>query len=95
VEGEGLSRVVGLVAGDLLEVLPEEALEGVLQGLHVAARVADDLDAALVVEQREEQVLDRHVGMAPRDRLAHGGLERQVELAADLAHSFSTPARRG
>jgi hypothetical protein len=57
--------------------------------------VVQDLGAARVVDQGEEQMLDRHVGVASRDRLAHGGLQHDVELAPDLAHSCSTPDRSG
>ncbi len=94
-KGERLARVVGLVARNLLEILTKEPLQLRLQGLCVSARVAEDLEPALVVEEREEKVLDGHVGMPPRDRLPHGGLQREVQLATDLAHSFSTPARSG
>ena len=91
VEGQRLARLVGLVAGHALEIVAEVALERGLQLAQIGARVVQDLGAARVVEQREEQVLDRHVGVPARDRLAHRRLEHDVKLAADLAHSCSTP----
>ena len=51
--------------------------------------------ALLVVNHRKQQVLHRDVVVPPRQRLAHRGLQHDVELAADPAHSFSAPARSG
>ena len=59
------------------------------------AGVAEDLGAPLVEGECVEQVLDGHVGVATHRGLAQRRLQREVELPADLAHSFSTPARRG
>ena len=95
VEGERLARLDRLVAGHALEIVGQELLERRLQRGHVRAGVQQDLLAALVVRERVEQVLDRQVGIPAHDGLAQGGLQRQVQLAPDLAHSFSTPARSG
>ena len=70
-------------------------LERRLQRVHVRTGVEQDLRALAVVEHGVEEVLHRHEGVAPHRRLAQRGLQHQVELAADLAHSFSTPALRG
>ena len=59
------------------------------------ADVLQHLFAALVVEQRVEQVLDGQVGVMALHRLARGRLERELQLPVDLAHSSSTPARSG
>src|SRR5262249_14551574 len=95
VEGERLARLVGLLARHALEVVAEVALERGLQLAQIGARVVQDLRAARVVDPGEEQMLDRHVRVASRGRLAHGRLEQDVELATDLAHSCSTPERSG
>jgi hypothetical protein len=95
VERERLARFVGVLAGHLLEVVAEVAVERGLERGHVGARVVQDLAAARVVDHREQEVLHRDVVVAPRERLAHGRLQHQMELSADPAHSFSAPARSG
>ena len=64
VEGEGLAVFEGLVAGDALQVLAEEALEGGLQGGQLGTRVGQDLGPLLVEAERVEQVLYGDVGVA-------------------------------
>ena len=95
VEREGLERVDRVVARHALEVLFEELLELDAQALHVGPRMAQDAGAVLVVQQGVEQMLDGQVGVSAHDGLAVGRLERQLEVATDRAHSFSTPERRG
>jgi hypothetical protein len=95
VEGQRLERLEGLVARHALQVLGEEALEGRLERTDLPARVAQDVEAPLVVEQRVEEMLDRHVGVPAHHGLAEGRLQGQMRLARDLAHSFSVPARSG
>ena len=95
VESQRLPAFEGLVSGHGLEIFGEEALQGRLQLGHLRPGVGQDLGPPLIVEQGVEQVLDRHVGVAASRRLAHGGLQGEVQLPPDLAHSFSTPARRG
>jgi len=89
VKGERLLRVVGLVAGNRLEVLGEEAIERRLERGKLSARMPQDLRPARVVQQRVEQVLDGQVGVPPRRRLAVGGLQHQLEFSADLTHASS------
>jgi hypothetical protein len=95
VEGQGLARLEGLVAGHALHVVGEEALQGGHQPAHVATGVTEDLRPPRVVQQGVEQVLHRHVGVAAHHRLADRRVQRELELPRDLAHSFSTPARSG
>ena len=94
-EGEGLALLERPVAGLALQVLLEEALELALQGLHVGAAGAQAFDAAGLVEQRIEQVLDGDVRMAVRGGLVQGRLQGHLELARQSAHSGSAPARSG
>ena len=84
-----------VVPGHRFEVLVEEALELDPEPIHVGARVEQDPRPILVVDQGVEQMLDRQVGMPAGLRLAVRRLERQLEIATDRTHSFSTPARRG
>ena len=95
VEGQGLERVVGLVARDLLEILIEVELQPGLEDAEIHTAVAQDLGAGGVVDHRVEDVLDRHVGVPAHRGLAQGRLQHHSELTPDLAHSSSTPARRG
>ena len=95
VERERLARLDRLVTRLLLHVLLEEPVELALQPPQVSARVPQDLRALVVVGEGVQEVLDRQVGVPPRIRLAKGGLQRQLELSVDLAHSGSTPARSG
>jgi hypothetical protein len=57
--------------------------------------VEQDLATPLIVEQSVEQVLDGHIGVSPGHGFAYGGLQREMQLATDLAHSFSSPERSG
>jgi hypothetical protein len=95
VEGQRLARIHRLVARHALEIVGKKLLERALERGQVRPGVQQDLLAALVVRERVEQMLDRQVRVPARDGLAQGGLEREVQLASDLAHSFSTPARSG
>jgi hypothetical protein len=95
VEGQGLAGLHRLLAGLLVEILVEEALEGALEPREVGSAAAQHLAPPRVVGEGEEQMLHRQVGMAPHHRFAHRRLERQLELAVQLAHSSSSPARSG
>ena len=75
VEREGLSRVHRVVARHPLEILVEESFELAAQSLYLATGVADDLDPAVIVKKRVEQVLYRDVAVTACDRLSVGGLE--------------------
>jgi len=86
VKGQGLARLDDLVAGDLLEVFAEEALEIALEGVDMPSAAPDDLDAALIVQQCEQEVFDRHIGVTPMDGLAIGRLQGQLQLATDSCH---------
>ena len=95
VEGQRLERLEGLVARHALQVLGEEALEARLERPDLPAGVAQDVDTLFVVEQRVEEMLDRHVGVPAHHGLAEGRLQGQTHRARDLAHSLSVPARSG
>ena len=95
VEGQGLLELAAAALGELLDLVLEELLELALQPAHPGADVLQHLFAALVVEQRVEQVLDGQVGVMALHGLARGRLERELQLPVDLAHSSSTPARSG
>ena len=46
-----------------------KVVELLLQHLDVAAALADDIGNLAIVQQRVEQMLDRHVLVAPLDRV--------------------------
>ncbi len=59
-----------------LHLLGEELFEVAHQRLGVAAALADDVARRLLVQQRVQQVFQRHVLVAPLDRLHRGDVER-------------------
>ena len=88
----GLDRLLTRLAGDLVV---EETRELALELPDVRARVAQHLGTALVVAEREQEVLDRQVGVAAAHGFAHRRLQGELQLAVEAAHSGSDPARRG
>ena len=92
---QGLEGFVVVIAGNRLQLVLEVAVQLGLERVKLGPAVAQDLDSLFVVQQREEQVLDRHVGVSAHHRLAQGGLQRELKLAPDLTHSFSKSARSG
>ena len=76
-------RLVGpglLALGQLVDLLVEEALELAAQLLDVAAALGDDVGAARIVEDRQQQVLERQVLVAPAADVVDGALQRGLEL---------------
>ncbi len=95
VEGERLERGrLGVV--EILDVFIEEALECEFERREVGAGVPQHLDAARVVREREQQMLDRDVGVVSAHRLAEGRLNGELQLAPDLRQSpIPFPRRSG
>ncbi len=95
VEGQGLAQLHGLLARLLLEIALEEGLELVLELADARPTALEDAGAVAVEGQRVQQMLDGQVGVPPGHGLAGGCLDGELELAAELTHSFSVPARSG
>ena len=71
-------RLIGaglLAFGQLLDLFVEEALELAAQLLDVAAALGDDVGAARIVEDRQQQVLERQVLVTPAADVIDGALE--------------------
>jgi hypothetical protein len=95
VKRQGLPQLDGILAGLLLEVTLEVGLEAILQLADVGPAALEDARAVAVEGERVEEMLHGQIGVAPRHGLASSGLDRELELAAELTHSFSIPARKG
>ena len=94
-EGERLLRRAPRVRGQPLHGLLEELGELAPQPRDVGARGFEDLLALGVVGGREQQVLDRQVGVAAHHRLAGGEVEHALERGAEHRQASSIPARSG
>jgi len=66
------ARVDGLVRLDRVDLLRQERVEPLLEGLRISTRVAHDGGRRLVEQQRVEQVLDRVVLVTPPRRVRLG-----------------------
>ena len=76
-------RLIGpglLAFGQLLDLLVEEALEIAAQLLDIAAALGDDVGAARIVEDRQQQVLERQVLVAPAADVVDGALQGGLQL---------------
>jgi len=88
--GAGAARVSGLAVGDTF--FPSHT------GLEDDSRHKDEIFTVAGTVRATGTAHDRVIWIGIDDFLdlrAHGGLQREVQLATDLAHSFSTPERRG
>src|SRR6185295_4029374 len=94
-EGEGLLGLAARARGQRVESVAEHRLQLGLQPARVRARRAQDLLPGRLGEDGEEQVLERQMGVAPRHRLAGGGVENLLGGAAEHPQASSTVARRG
>ncbi len=63
-----------------LHLLFEELLQLACERLGVAAAVADDLRGRAVVQQRVEEMFERHVLVAPLDRLHRGEVQSLLQF---------------
>ena len=95
VKREGLCRFNRVIPGHAFEILIEESFEVRAQSVHVRTRMEQDLRPFLVMNQGLEQMLHRQVRVTPRLRFAIRRLQRELKIAADGTHSFSTPDRSG
>jgi hypothetical protein len=77
----------------MLEVLLEPALEALHQPGHAHPDRLQDLEAARVGAQREQQVLQGHVLVPPLPGLADRGLDRGAQLVGHL-HGLDPPSKR-
>ena len=76
-------RLIGaglLALGQLVDLLVEEALEIAAQLLDVAAALGDDIGAARIIEDRQQQVLERQVLVAAAAHVVDGALESGLQL---------------
>ena len=71
------------VIGELFERPVHEIVELLLELRNVAAAGVDDLDDVAVVQQGVEQMLERHVLVAPFHRLVEGEFEGLLQLAGN------------
>ena len=74
-EGGGVFRQRLARRGHALQLLAQEALKLFNQRLDVAAALAHDLAGRALVQQRVEQVFERHVLVPPLDRLHRGEVQ--------------------
>ena len=79
-EGGGWRRAL---FGQRLDLLGQERVELLLEGLGVAARVTHDVRRRLVEKERVEQVLDRDVLVPPAGRVVRGDRQRNLDLGAE------------
>ena len=79
-ERQRLVRAGLLVLGQRVDLLGEEALELAAELLDVAAALGDGVGSARVIEDREQQVLERQVLVAARAGVLDGALERRLQL---------------
>jgi hypothetical protein len=80
-------RLDVFVLGQGLELLVHEIVELLLQQFHVPAASGDDVRHLAVVEEREEEVLERDVLMPAPHGVGEGEFEGLLELPGD--HVFS------
>ena len=74
----GQHRLDVRVLRQFLECLLQEVVELLLEHLDVAAARAHGHRRVTIVQQREQQMFERHVLVTPFDSLADGELERRL-----------------
>ncbi len=93
-ECQGLDRRFGLRDRELLDFFLEVLLEVLLELFHVSAARGDDLCGFRIVQEREQDVLEREVLVPPPRRLVHGTRKRDSQFFGEL-HSGSVVTSRG
>ena len=87
-EGKGLTGLDGILAGNTLQIVAEEALQLLAQAIDPGAAVAQDLDAPIVVEQIR-RVADRNAPPFPALVLA----STRFYLASDDEETLGSAIR--
>jgi len=90
----GGRRGIGLVAGlERFVLLIEVLLHHVAEVAQIDAAGAHHLGRVGIIDQREQQVLERRVLMAAVRRVGEGGVERLLERLSETGHGRDFPAR--